>query len=188
MDTMLLVSDTDARRQLAHSLRALMHARGWNQSELAKQFGKTRSWASNLLNPTKATGTTLATVDEIRAFVSKNYGVNLDVSDLFSPHNLRIKLGMETQGGAPPVTPSGNSHVGAGTHGTLGGVETDRFQRIEARFVQLESIMFDCYATLARYYAPGEGRSTGDDRGAARPAPHAAGSSRASRRARKTSR
>jgi transcriptional regulator with XRE-family HTH domain len=181
------VSETDARRQLAQSLRAVMQARGWNQTELSRQLGKTRSWVSNVLNPTKAHGTTLATVDEIRAFLSKNYSAPLAVSDLFSPHTLRVKLGLDP-GVAGPVTPTSNTGGTGDAHALTRGAETDRVQRLEARFVQLESILFDCYATLARYYAPGESRHTGNDGRPAAPPTHAAGSSRASRRARKTSR
>jgi hypothetical protein len=184
-----------ARSLLAESLQVLLIAHDWNPADLSRAMGKGRSWAYRLVAPNKNNerGTTLTTLDEICQVFNRQLKIQIETSDLFAPETIRAKLQSKISlNGSPPMTSAGTPAAYTPDNPARefvdDGTASRDFQRLEARFVHLESIMFDCYATLARYYAPGESRHTGDDGGAQVSQSKAAGSSRASRRARKTSR
>jgi hypothetical protein len=183
-----------ARSLLAESLRLLLKAHGWDPPDLSKEMGKSRQWSYRLIHPNKnERGTTLTTLDQICTVFNRQNKLVLVTSDLFNPEKIRQMLGwVDSAGGVSPAgtppsyTPDNPSTTSQGV--LHGGVTADSLQRLEARFVHLESIMFDCYATLARYYAPTRTGNRRDDHSTAGAVPHAPGSSHAPARPHKTPR
>jgi transcriptional regulator with XRE-family HTH domain len=186
-----------SRSLLAESLRLLLKAHHWTHADLAKQMGKARQWSYRLINPNKnERGTTLAMLDEICQVINRQGQIKITPPDLFDPERIRQKLGwtdtekksraaLPSSVTLPTYTPE-QSLVFAGV--PYGGVTADSVQRLELRFAHLESIMFDCYATLARYYAPGQSGARRVDQDAGGPPTASTGSSDRSPGPRKTPR
>lgn len=173
----------DARRQFAASLRVVMAANRWNQSDLARELGQARSWVSKLLSPTTGAGTTLATINKIRDIFNRKLPVRLEVTDFFDPDRLAVKLGVKksSDGLSIPDTPSPYNAPKSSARGAHG--EGDPIDSLQRRVNSSEAVLYDLYMALDRHFTGEPGGAT-DRRGVAGPLSKAtrAGDTRRKRR------
>ena len=180
------VSD-DARRQFAASMRVLMAANHWSQADVARTFSKTRSWVSKLLDPESSQGTTLATLTEIRNTYNKQSPIRLEVTDLFDPDRLAVKLGLKksSDGLTKSDTPSSYNAPNQPIRGAHG--EGDPIDSLQRRVNSSEAVLYDLYMALERHFTGEPGGAT-DRRGVAAPLSKATRAGDTRRRRRQTAR